>query len=282
MTNTLLKSVVPSAAVSRAGKSARWLTRHPLLLALAASAAITSFAAAQGCPAGPSSIRSQQEFETWCTRVVRGRVVNRGAGVFQCYCPQRSTASASPATVEPAISPTESVRFEQQNATLHVEVRTPDGRSSIGGAREPVTSGTQVATGEGSAFSARIASNVQIRMGGHTEITFEELLRDPERNTLQRARLSLVRGLLQWVSDHGGDWDGTGERFRIRTPNAVCAVRGTDVEFFFDVDVGGYIKLRSGEVALWPIDSEEEVILRPGQMVRFDRDYVMTGPMPID
>ena len=112
-------------------------------------------------------------------------------------------------------------------------------------------------------------------------MTVDDLLRNPADNSLQTASINLVRGLLEWASAPGSTWDGL-DRYRVRTPTAVVAVRGTEVEFFFDVEVGGYVKLRAGEVVLWPIDSDQEITLRPGQMVKFDRDFVMSGPMPID
>lgn len=183
----------------------------------------------------------------------------------------------------PAIDLTRTVRFEHVDARGDVSVFLPDGRE-LRGSRildSHIPIGARIVTGLDAELRLRLPGGIRLRVGPGSEVTLDDLIREPSDNSLQSASINLVRGLLNWATETASSWDGL-DRYHVRTPTAVLAVRGTEVELFFDVDVGGYIKLTAGEVALWPIDSDQEVILRPGQMVRFDRDFVMTGPMPID
>lgn len=208
-------------------------------------------------------------------------VVPQGHATCSTRRPGSTTAPSTPAA--PTVDLTRAVRFEHVDARGDVAVYLPDGQQ-LRGARivdAHIPIGARVVTGLDAELRLRLPSGIRLRVGPGSEITVDDLLREPSGNSLQTASINLVRGLLEWASAPGAIWDGH-DRYRVRTPNVAVAVRGTEVEFFFDVDAGGYVKLRSGEVVLWPIDSDQEVILRPGQMVRFDRDFVMTGPMPID
>ena len=208
-------------------------------------------------------------------------VVPQGARTCTTRRPSTSITPSAPSA--PVVDLTRSIRFEHVDARGDVALYLPDGRE-LRGARlfdTHIPVGARIVTSFDAELNLRLPSGIRLRVGPGSEMTIDDLLREPSDNSLQTASLSLVRGLLQWVSETAGSWDGR-DRFHVRTPTAVLAVRGTDVEFFFDVEVGGHIKLRSGEVALWAIDSEEEIILRPGQMVKFDRDFVMSGPIPID
>lgn len=191
------------------------------------------------------------------------------------------------ASTAPAVDLRRIVQFSHVDVRGDVAIHLPDGAVLRGSAiaSRGIPAGARVVTGPDAGLSVRLASGINLRVGAGSEVTIDALLRDPSQNSLESASVGLTRGLLQWATEIGHQLQGAyseHDRFHVRTPNAVLAVRGTDVEVFFDIEAGGYIKLRSGEVAVRPVDSEEEIILRPGQMLKFDRDFVMSGPMPID
>lgn len=190
------------------------------------------------------------------------------------------------APASPAVDLRRVVNFSHVDARGDVAIHLPDGAVLRGSAiaSRGIPAGARVVTGPGAGLSVRLASGINLTVGAGSELTIDELLRDPSQDSLQSASVGLTRGLLQWASDiaHGLQEAFVYDRFKVRIPTAVTSVRGTDVEFFFDPEIGGHIKLRSGEVAVWPVDSSEEIILRPGQMLKFDKDFVMSGPMPID
>lgn len=191
------------------------------------------------------------------------------------------------APAAPAVDLRRVVNFSHVDARGDVAIHLPDGAVLRGSAitSRGIPAGARVITGPDAGLSVRLASGINLRVGAGSEVTIDALLRDPSQNSLESASVGLTRGLLQWATEIGHQLQGAyseHDRFHVRTPNAVLAVRGTDVEVFFDIETGGHIKLRSGEVAVWPVDSGEEIILRPGQMLKFDKDFLMTGPIPID
>lgn len=73
-----------------------------------------------------------------------------------------------------------------------------------------------------------------------------------------------------------------GRRFKVRTPTASCAVRGT--EFLIETSDAGAsaLILINGEVELSTLDGQKKVIVRSGERVIVTTDGTVTGPEPYD
>jgi ferric-dicitrate binding protein FerR (iron transport regulator) len=75
------------------------------------------------------------------------------------------------------------------------------------------------------------------------------------------------------------DWLRQSERYRVRTPTAVCAVRGTDFTLTLTA-AGGHLAVGLGEVELRD-GSGKTTTLKSGQQLSFEGEKPATGPTPV-
>lgn len=149
-----------------------------------------------------------------------------------------------------------------------VEVRTRDGRKVNLGPHHPwLEPGEQVVTGPGSRVTLELASaEGSIQVGPDSAVAWA-----PE--TLGQ-QLELAAGQVRlWLKAYQ-------KKFEVRTPAAICAVRGTRFDLGFEPDGATLCTVTEGTVDVSDREGRVTRAVSEGQRIRIPRNHVPGQPLP--
>lgn len=172
-----------------------------------------------------------------------------------------------------------------------VEIITPDGRTLTGASLKGVqfSYGMRVVTGPDGKATVRFGDSTRTELGKNTEFSVGEVddlaqvLQDLDREIRRKDPdafvVTLKKGVCNWVSRVEQLANRSGRY--VRTPTAVCGVRGTEFETVVADDGSGHFKLFSGQIEITKRKDGAKFLMEANQMVTFDANGEFTPPRPI-
>jgi len=148
---------------------------------------------------------------------------------------------------------------------------------------ENLVFGSRVVTGAGGKITVRLLNDHSITLAPNSEFTPDGVASDPKTGE-KSLLLSLVRGLGSVMDSNPVSKDEKGRLrygMKVRTPSAVCGVRGTKFDVSVAEDGSSYIKLFSGQLEITSKKDGSVFMLEANQMVNFDAKGASTPPQPI-
>ncbi|HCC48601.1 MAG TPA: hypothetical protein DEQ38_10885 [Elusimicrobia bacterium] len=135
-----------------------------------------------------------------------------------------------------------------------VEIKAAAGQWAPALKGRPVAEGDAVRTGKGAWCEILFRDGSFIKMDAQSETAAEELKAGAQERVFS---FSFLRGRALWLA--GKVAPGKKSKFQVRTPSAVCAVRGTD--FSVDVSTSGEttVGLFEGRLAVSGAGAEKEL-----------------------
>ncbi|MBD3272484.1 MAG: hypothetical protein GF384_08130 [Elusimicrobia bacterium] len=122
----------------------------------------------------------------------------------------------------------------------------------------------------------------EIQINPESIVQFDELIIDKSTTTVISSRqtlLSVWAGHIKaWISPLG-----THDQFNVRTPTALCAVRGTNFTMDVSDEAETFIQVYEGSVGVTdPEKIYAEKIVNPGEQIRVVRDMPIPDPEPLE
>ena len=175
-------------------------------------------------------------------------------------------AALSPAWGQPAAAPEEAewdARFT--NVTGEVYVRSAgeeDWRKAE--AQVPLQKGDEVQTGPSAAAEIALDGENVVELGADSQMTVGAL--EKQSSTVELTMGSLIAKLASLLGQR---------EFKVKTPSAVAAVRGTEFGVEVDEEETSVGVFDEGKVSVRRSDAQEEVLLEPGREVGVRRGQAL-------
>ena len=187
---------------------------------------------------------------------------------------QASTALGSATAQAPATSITVGIQSRGE-----FFIQTKDGRKlkghEGGWAIEP---GSRVVTGPASRVELQLPDRTMFVVGPGSDMVIDEFVYDPV-STPAKVTARIVRGIFRFITGTVARRQPPGHE--VVVPSGVIGIRGTEFECDVDSSGSGAVKLYSGEFDFTPFDTGTAFTMKTGQMIEFDKNGKVSGPMPI-
>ncbi len=190
----------------------------------------------------------------------------------------------TPGPAVPAVDMSHAVIFNSPEIRGEVVIYTPSGGALTGNAigGTPIPFGSRIVTGPSGHFRATLPDGALFTLGAGGELVIDDFVYDSDPG-LRKITLSLVKGFFRWVTGKVGlGVQSEVEKPHVRVRVGTIGFRGTDAEIFQDPDGSGYIKMYEGEVVLTPYDTDRDIVVRGGQILKFDQNGVIAEPTAVE
>lgn len=135
--------------------------------------------------------------------------------------------------------------------------------------------GDRIVVGPSGGGTLTLLESAQIILEANSEIVIDAY--NSISSATNEYTIGMVKGLIRWSTLVSR---ASNRKFKIRTPSAAVAVRGTEFELAIRPEGSGYIKLFSGELEIQNFDGTS-FILSGGQEIRYENYSDFSSPQAI-
>lgn len=144
---------------------------------------------------------------------------------------------------------------------------------------DPVYSNEVVKTGADSTTALQFLDATRLQVGSNSNVVLDRYVFDPDRGTGE-AVISFGTGVFRFITGQMANKDG----FRLQTPTAVMAIRGTKLVIAVSPDGTTLVGVEEGSLEIDPCQLGKPVTVEAGYYATVKPDCTVTvtfGPVPV-